>query len=90
MPVAGDINPEIINVFGIDATHSSGTITGIFERPYNDGGDLDYGGELPSFTVLSGHVVAEGDSLTIDGGTYYVRNIEPDGDGLDVLRLETE
>lgn len=84
--------------FGIEAaylplgsTDDPVPVNGIFDKAYVDPlGVVE--GAAPVFTCAAASVpaVKHGDALTIDGTTYTVRGVEPDGTGVVLLRLEED
>ena len=64
----------------------------IYDRPYlsQDAGEMSIQGATPVAYVRDADVgaVAVDDSVTIDGSTFTVRGIEPDGTGVTILVLE--
>lgn len=83
--------------FGVSATYLRATarhaVTGIFDREYvaADVAEVAFATTEPVFHLRSAHVPAgavPGDRLVIDGASWTVRNIEPDGTGVTRLRLE--
>jgi hypothetical protein len=84
--------------FGVSATYSRGgtpsTVTGIFDREYvsADVAEVPFASTEPVFSLRSADVPSgaiPGDTLTISGTAFVVRNIEPDGTGVTRLRLES-
>lgn len=80
--------------FAVTATLTGGgTVEGIFDAEYYAALDGIAGvaveSSQPAFTAptsdLSG--VGQGDTLTIDGATYEVVEVKPDGTGVTTLRL---
>ena len=64
------------------------TVVGLKDNPYQTG--LEIGGSVPVVHVVAADVgsVAYGASLTVDGTSYTVSAVEPDGHGVLMLRLQ--
>lgn len=77
--VSGELG-DIATIAGVD-------VRGVFDRPYVE--TLDHAGHRPTFTCASDDVlgVSRGDAVFVDGITYTVVGIEPDGTGLTTLIL---
>lgn len=84
--------------FGVSATYTRGatpsTVTGIFDREYvaADVAEVAFASTEPMFTLRSTQVPSgaiPGDTLTVSGTAFVIRNIEPDGTGVTRLRLES-
>lgn len=84
--------------FGVTATYTpSGggalSVNGIFDNEYFEtdaGGEVAFALQQPMFHCRTADVpsAAEGDSLTVSGVGYVVRNVRPDGTGMTMLILE--
>lgn len=86
----GDIR-SIVDDCGIDVVVGSGEIKAVYDNPYTALTD-DYGivaGSQRILYCLSSDVTSLkiGSSVTIDGKTYKVIAIEPDGTGLTIIRV---
>lgn len=70
------------------ATYEGSTVNGVFDREYS--AVLGLEANTPTFTCDESDVsdIAHGDTITIDGTDYTVREIQPDGTGVVVLVLE--
>lgn len=74
--------------FGIDVTRNgSATVSGIFDKAYAEAFGMIAGND-PVFRCLSSVGMARGDTLVISGTTYTVTEIQPDGTGIDLCKLE--
>ncbi len=73
--------------FGIVATKSGVSISGIFDAAYADAFSM-VSGNHPAFICADTAGVARGNTLVINGTSYTVTVTEPDGTGLTVCRLE--
>ena len=69
---------------------SAATVNGIFDNGFAD--PLGIEGGAPRFTCVAADVagVAHGDALAVDGTTYRVVGVEPDGTGLVALKLQEQ
>lgn len=74
--------------FGVAATIGGETVNGIFDDEYAE--TLDIAGTAPVIACKTEEVadVDEGDTVTIAGTDYTVRDIEQDGTGVTRLVLE--
>lgn len=87
-----------LNGHGVAATYTRAgvakQITGIFDRDYfaaDMGGRVAVSSSQPRFTCASAALpsgAGNGDTLAINGTTYTVRVVEPDGTGVTQLVLE--
>ena len=89
---AEDLAPFFTD-FADTATLDGSSVLGIFDGDYVD--VLTAEGSGPAFTLPTDDAVAShGSTLVISTGrgigTYKVRNIQPDGTGVTVLRLEKQ
>ena len=84
-----DFNP-FFEDFGVNAYIEGRQIKGIFENRYID--DLNIAGVAPVMDCESKHVetVKTRDVAVIDGTTYRVVGIQPDGTGITTLILEKQ
>lgn len=77
------------NDFGVTATVGVNSVDGIFDNEYITA--FDTTGTQPVFHCRSSDVslysIARGTTLVINGTTYTVQNIEPDGTGMSKLVL---
>jgi len=74
--------------FGIDVTRNgSATVSGLFDKAYAEAFGLIAGND-PVFRCLSSAGMARGDTLVISGTTYTVTEVQPDGTGIDLCKLE--
>lgn len=93
-PIA-DLEQLFANDFSVAATHNSATVRGIFDNPYRPaelGGEVGVAGTDPMFTCRSSQIssAVEGDTITISGTNYTIREIMPDGTGVTELVLEEQ
>lgn len=91
MALAEDLAPFFSTAgFGSAATINGATVNGIFDRAYVEPIGNIVGEAAPVFQCAEADVaaVAPGDGLTIGSAAYTVRNVEPDGTGVVLLRLE--
>jgi hypothetical protein len=74
--------------FGVAVTRNgSASVTGLFDKAYAEAFGLIAGND-PVFRCLSSVGMARGDTLLISGTTYTVTEIQPDGTGIDLCKLE--
>lgn len=74
--------------FSTSATRNgSATVSGLFDKAYAEAFGLIAGND-PVFRCLSSVGMARGDTLVISGTTYTVTEIQPDGTGIDLCKLE--
>ena len=74
--------------FGIAATRNGTTsVTGLFDKAYAEAFGMIAGND-PVFRCLTSVGMARGDTLSISGTTYTVMEIQPDGTGIDLCKLE--
>ena len=77
---------------GTEALYDGATvpINGIFDAEYVEPLSIESSG--PAYTCAAADVpgVAHGDPLVINGTTYLVRGVKPDGTGVVVLKLEEQ
>lgn len=71
------------------------TITGIFDYEYQQveaGGTMGFAMRVAKLLVRSADVpgISDGAALTIEGGSYIVRIVMPDGTGMTELFLEAQ
>jgi len=81
--------------FGVAATWAGNSVTGLFDTAYSAedvGGAVAFAMSQPRFLCRSGDItgMAEGEIITLEGATYYVRVIMPDGTGMTELALELQ
>lgn len=78
--------------FAVSATLAGVSVSGIFDNQYFEplGGDVQ--GAQPVFMLptASASSAAHGQSLVVNGVTYKIRGVEPDGTGITMLRLEKQ
>ena len=67
--------------------NGSEPVTGLFDKAYGEAFGLISGND-PVFRCLTSVGMARGNTLLIGGVTYTVTNVEGDGAGWDVCRLE--
>ena len=78
--------------FAVTATLAGSTsVNGIFDNASSPiaGGEVDVEGTLPTFTCAAADVpaVAAGQTLSVNGTTYTIVAVHPDGTGVVVLGL---
>ncbi len=74
--------------FSTSATRNgSATVSGLFDKAYAEAFGMIAGND-PVFRCLSSVGMARGDTLVISGTTYTVTEIQPDGTGIDLCKLE--
>ena len=73
--------------FAATATKSGVAVAGIFDKAYGEAFGMIAGND-PVFRTASSTGIVRGDTLVIGGVSYTVVNVEPDGTGLDLCRLE--
>ena len=73
--------------FGATATKSGVAVAGIFDSAYTAAFDM-IAGSGPVFTCASSAGITRGNTLVINGTSYTVTIIEPDGTGMSRCRLE--
>lgn len=99
MPVeTADDRALLLADFGVSATFTpaGGTgaaVTGIVDNDYeavDAGGSVSFAVTRPRFVCRTADIsgAAEGDALAIDGVTYTIRVVMPDGTGMTELMLE--
>lgn len=78
--------------FGVTATKGTDTFTVIFENAYADADGI--AGRQPVALALDSDIstysVAVGDTISIGGNNYTVRDPQPDGTGMTELYLEKQ
>lgn len=78
--------------FGVVATKGSDTFNGIFNNDYDE--ELEVQGSSAEFVCRSEDIasfsVVRGDTLTLSGNTFIVREVEDDGTGITTLNLEKQ
>lgn len=77
------------------ATIDGASVRGHFEHehdPVNAGGMVEFSIQSATFTCKTADVsaVAEGSLITINGSSYAVTDIQPDGTGVTMLMLERQ
>ena len=80
---------------GASVTGPSGLLTGVLEREYlGVGDDAPVDSNAPRLTVRTAEAqragIGHGAVLTIEGETYVVRGVQPDGTGMTVCVLEEQ
>jgi hypothetical protein len=89
----------LLSDFGIDAeyTHNGSTsnLKGILDKEYeavDAGGGVPFAMEQPRFHIRTQDApnATDGDTLVIEGVTYAVRVVMPDGQGMTELQLENQ
>lgn len=80
-------------VGGVTATGPRSTLVGVFDRAYiGVGGDVPVDSVAPQFLARSSDIesagISDGSTLHIEGRTYVVRSLQPDGTGMTSLVLE--
>lgn len=96
MPVESATDREtLLADFGVDVVADGSTIKGIFEHEH----DSEFAGGTVSFSIQSAMVhcrstdvstVGQGETVTVDGNSYAVTDVQPDGTGMTVLHLEAQ
>lgn len=76
--------------FAVTATLDGASVRGIFDNQYVD--VLGVASRQPIFTLPTADAAAatQASVLVVEGVTYRVRTIEPDGTGVTVLMLERQ
>jgi hypothetical protein len=88
MDFVADFAPSLAD-FGIDAVIYDGpTVRVIFDDAYGDAFGGMIAGTGPMARLPSSVAIAIGNLIAVAGKTYRVSNIEPDGTGMTLLRLE--
>lgn len=93
MAFTEDLTPmfDTVHGFAVNATFKTATIPVIFDDQYyaEQGMDVDIASSRPAATCRTADVstAAEGDSIVINGTTYYVTVVMPDSTGITVLSL---
>jgi hypothetical protein len=86
---------SMLNDFGVNVTVNGSTIKGIFDSPY---GPVEVGGEV-AFSIQESSVlvrtsdiptVVQGTTMVVDGRSYVITDIQPDGTGMTTLMLEAQ
>lgn len=76
--------------FAVPATLQGVAVNGIFDAEYREplGGLVE--GHAPIFQCAAAQIpsVTTGQTLIVNGSSYTVRGVEPDGTGVTLLRLE--
>ena len=92
-----EIVGEIVwaSVGDIVGTIDGASVRGHFENehdPVNAGGMVEFSIQSATFTCKTSDVsaVAEGSLITINGSSYAVTDIQPDGTGVTMLMLERQ
>jgi len=84
---------SMLEDFGIVVEYDGNEFCGILDQTFMSV-DLGEGIEAAELvlTVRSSDVsgISEGDEITADGTEYIIRNVEPDGTGITILRLNNE
>jgi len=91
------VNDLIIDTFKTEWTavyNGSLAVEGVFSKDYIDasgGSTVDFESSTPAFVCQAADVpaIARADTLLINGTTYSVTGIEPDGTGLVLLKLRS-
>lgn len=82
------VDSAFFSDFSVSAMRNgSATVVGLFDKAYAEAFGLIAGND-PVFRCLSSIGMARGDVLVISGTTYTVTEIQPDGTGIDLCRLE--
>jgi hypothetical protein len=77
--------------FATDATLDGEDVRGILDTSYHDALGNLVEGYAPIFTLPTADAgVSHGVDLVVNGATYKVVGVEPDGTGITVLRLERQ
>ena len=93
---AADLEQIFANDFSVAATwKGTESIRGILDVGYstpNIGGDVSMISTDPTFTCRSSEVTgaAEGDTLSVSGVDYVIREVMPDGTGVTEFTLERQ
>jgi hypothetical protein len=100
MPVeTADDRLFMLQDFGFDVAYTNNgnttTIKGILDNEFEEvelGGSVPFALQKPRLHCRTSDVVnaANGDTMVIEGVTYYVRVIMPDGTGMTEIQLEKE
>jgi hypothetical protein len=93
-PIA-DLDQIFANDFSVAATHNGVTVRGILDTPSRDistGGEVGVIGVVNTFTCQTSGVSSaiEGETMTISGVTYVLREVLHDGTGVTELVLEEQ
>ena len=73
--------------YGVSAVVGGVTVSGIFDKAYQESMGI-VSGSNPVLLVKSTVSASEGAAVSVDGGSYTVASVEPDGTGLTILQLE--
>lgn len=77
--------------FGSDViVNGARVVRGIFDAAYGEAFGGMLGGAAPTLRVKTGAAVLRGNTVSVLGTAYAVTGVEPDGTGLDLLRLEKQ
>jgi hypothetical protein len=82
-----EVFPDFFTDFGATVTKNGAAVAGIFDAAYAAAFDM-VAGSGPVFRCATSSGVARGDTLVVNGASYTVTVVEPDGTGLSVCRLE--
>jgi hypothetical protein len=81
-------NDPFLADFAVSATkNGSVAVSGVFDKAYGEAYGMIAGND-PVFRCPTASAVVRGNTLLIGGVTYTVTNVEGDGTGWDVCRLE--
>lgn len=72
------------------ATIGAASVSGVFDSAYGESLNGMVAGFVPAFTCASADVagVAKNTAVSVNGVSYLVEEINPDGTGITVLKLE--
>ena len=91
-----EVNVAIVDTFKLStgAIYNGGaSVDGIFSKDYLDAGEgaVSFESSTPAFVCQAADVpaIARADTFLINGTTYSVTGIEPDGTGLVLIKLRS-
>ena len=85
--IPGEDIAAYLDLLGQSVTVAGSTVRGVFDAEYGEA--FGVGSASPALTCASADVstVAQGAAVTVGATAYTVRAVEPDGQGVTVLRL---
>ena len=86
MAFVEDLAPFFVD-WAIDAVIGGVTVPGIFDKTYLESMGI-VAGSNPVLLVPASVSAAEGTAVSVNGTSYTVASVEPDGTGLTILQLE--
>lgn len=92
MPLVDDVSAFFrTDEFAVSALLDGAPAVGLFDNAYQTvlGGMATMGPAFSLPTAAAG-AAAQGSTLVVEGATYRVRNVEPDGNGVTILPLELQ